>query len=169
MKIEHDTFVKLFQFVEQFPHYFVGSNADLPIVGGSILSHDHFQGGNYEFAMAKAPIEKELTLKGFEDIQAGIVKWPMSVVRLSHKDYNRIIALADVILAKWRDYTDESVFILPRQMENHTIRSPQLQENAVKIMSLIWYLEIILQPRNTHLASTIRTQSFTISKKRISD
>ena len=111
MKIEHDTFVKLFQFVEQFPHYFVGSNADLPIVGGSILSHDHFQGGNYEFAMAKAPIEKELTLKGFEDIQAGIVKWPMSVVRLSHKDYNRIIALADVILAKWRDYTDESVFI----------------------------------------------------------
>ena len=111
MKIEHDTFVKLFQFVEQFPHYFVGSNADLPIVGGSILSHDHFQGGNYEFAMAKAPIEKELTLKGFEDIQAGIVKWPMSVVRLSHKDYNRIIALADVILAKWRDYTDEAVFI----------------------------------------------------------
>jgi len=103
--------VKLFHFVEQFPHYFVGSNADLPIVGGSILSHDHFQGGNYEFAMAKAPIEKEFTVKGFEDIAAGIVKWPMSVIRLSHKDYNRIIALADVILAKWRGYTDESVFI----------------------------------------------------------
>lgn len=111
MKIEHDTFVKLFNFVEQFPHYFVGSNADLPIVGGSILSHDHFQGGNYEFAMAKAPIEKAFQIKGFEDIDTGIVKWPMSVIRLSHKDYNRIIELADVILAKWRGYTDEAAFI----------------------------------------------------------
>lgn len=111
MKIEHDTFVKLFQFVEQFPHYFVGSNADLPIVGGSILSHDHFQGGNYEFAMAKAPIEKEFSVKGFEDIKAGIVKWPMSVIRLSHADYNRIIELADRILARWRSYTDEAAFI----------------------------------------------------------
>lgn len=111
MKIEHNTFVKLFNFVEQFPHYFVGSNADLPIVGGSILSHDHFQGGNYEFAMAKAPVEKEFTVKGFEDIRTGIVKWPMSVIRLSHKDYNRIIELADVILTKWRGYTDEAAFI----------------------------------------------------------
>lgn len=111
MKIEHDTFVKLFQFVEQFPHYFVGSNADLPIVGGSILSHDHFQGGNYEFAMAKAPVENEFRVKGFEDIKAGIVKWPMSVIRLSHTDYNRIIELADVILSKWRSYTDEAAFI----------------------------------------------------------
>ena len=111
MKIEHDTFVKLFHFVEQFPHYFVGSNADLPIVGGSILSHDHFQGGNYEFAMAKAPIEKAFRIKGFEDIDAGIVKWPMSVIRLSHEDYNRVIELADVILAKWRGCTDEAAFI----------------------------------------------------------
>lgn len=111
MKIEHNTFEKLFSFVEQFPHYFVGSNADLPIVGGSILSHDHFQGGNYEFAMAKAPVEKEFTVKGFEDIKTGIVKWPMSVIRLSHKDYHRIIELADVILAKWRGYTDEEAFI----------------------------------------------------------
>lgn len=111
MKIEHNTFVKLFNFVEQFPHYFVGSNADLPIVGGSILSHDHFQGGNYEFAMAKAPIERSFCIKGFEDIQAGIVKWPMSVIRLSHADYNRIIELADVILTKWRGYTDEAAFI----------------------------------------------------------
>ncbi|MCM1182151.1 MAG: UDP-glucose--hexose-1-phosphate uridylyltransferase [Roseburia sp.] len=111
MKIEHNTFVKLFNFVEQFPHYFVGSNADLPIVGGSILSHDHFQGGNYEFAMAKAPVERSFAVKGFEDIKAGIVKWPMSVIRLSHPDYNRIIALADVILAKWRGYTDEAAFI----------------------------------------------------------
>jgi UDPglucose--hexose-1-phosphate uridylyltransferase len=111
MKIEHNTFVKLFNFVEQFPHYFVGSNADLPIVGGSILSHDHFQGGHYEFAMAIAPVEKEFSVKGFEDIKAGIVKWPMSVIRLSHRDYNRIIELADVILSKWRGYTDEAAFI----------------------------------------------------------
>lgn len=111
MKIEHNTFVKLFNFVEQFPHYFVGSNADLPIVGGSILSHDHFQGGNYEFAMAKAPIEAKYTIKGFEDIECGIVKWPMSVIRLVHTDYNRIIELADVILNKWREYTDEDSFI----------------------------------------------------------
>lgn len=111
MKIEHNTFVKLFNFVEQYPHYFVGSNADLPIVGGSILSHDHFQGGNYEFAMAKAPVEKEFCVKGFDDVKAGIVKWPMSVIRLSHKDYNRIIELADVILEKWRGYTDEAAFI----------------------------------------------------------
>ena len=111
MKIEHNTFVKLFNFVEQFPHYFVGSNADLPIVGGSILSHDHFQGGNYEFAMAKAPVERSFSVKGFEDIKAGVVKWPMSVIRLSHPDYNRIIELADVILAKWRGYTDEAAFI----------------------------------------------------------
>ena len=111
MKIEHNTFVKLFSFVEQFPHYFVGSNADLPIVGGSILSHDHFQGGNYEFAMAKAPVERNFVVKGYEDIEAGIVKWPMSVIRLTHPDYNRIIELADVILAKWRGYTDEAAFI----------------------------------------------------------
>lgn len=111
MKIEHNTFVKLFNFVEQFPHYFVGSNADLPIVGGSILSHDHFQGGNYEFAMAKAPVERNFTVKGFEDIEAGIVKWPMSVIRLTHPNYNRIIELADVILTKWRGYTDEAAFI----------------------------------------------------------
>ena len=111
MKIEHNTFVKLFNFVEQYPHYFVGSNADLPIVGGSILSHDHFQGGNYEFAMAKAPVEKEFCVKGFDDVKAGIVKWPMSVIRLSHKDYNRIVELADVILEKWRGYTDEAAFI----------------------------------------------------------
>ena len=111
MKIEHNTFCKLFDFVKQFPHYFVGSNADLPIVGGSILSHDHFQGGHYEFAMAKAPVERSFTVKGFEDVEAGIVKWPMSVIRLSAADTERIIALADVILEKWRGYTDEAAFI----------------------------------------------------------
>lgn len=111
MKIEHDTFCKLFDFVRQFPHYFVGSNADLPIVGGSILSHDHFQGGNYEFTMAKAPVERTFSVKGFEDLEAGIVKWPMSVIRIKGKDADRIVALADVILEKWRAYTDEAAFI----------------------------------------------------------
>ena len=111
MKIEHATFCKLFDFVKQFPHYFVGSNADLPIVGGSILSHDHFQGGHYEFAMAKAPLERTFTVKGFEDVKAGVVNWPMSVIRLSGGDTERIIALADRILEKWRGYTDEEACI----------------------------------------------------------
>ncbi|MBP3198260.1 MAG: UDP-glucose--hexose-1-phosphate uridylyltransferase [Butyrivibrio sp.] len=111
MKIEHNTFCKLFDFVKQFPHYFVGSNADLPIVGGSILSHDHFQGGHYTFAMAKAPVERTFTVNGFEDVESGIVRWPMSVIRLSGKSTDRIIELADVILAKWRGYTDEAAFI----------------------------------------------------------
>ena len=111
MKIEHAAFCKLFDFVKQFPHYFVGSNADLPIVGGSILSHDHFQGGHYEFAMAKAPIDRAFTVKGYEDVAAGVVNWPMSVIRLSGTDTDRIIALADVILEKWRTYTDEAAFI----------------------------------------------------------
>ena len=111
MKIEHGTFCKLFDFVKQFPHYIVGSNADLPIVGGSILSHDHFQGGSYEFAMAKAPIEREFTVAGFEDVKAGIVKWPMSVIRISAADSDRLIALADKVLTAWRGYTDEEAFI----------------------------------------------------------
>ena len=102
MKIEHDTFCKLFDFVKQFPHYFVGSNADLPIVGGSILSHDHFQGGHYEFAMAKAPVERIFTVQGFTDVEAGVVNWPMSVLRISHEDSDWPVALADLTLEKWR-------------------------------------------------------------------
>ncbi len=111
MKIERATFGKLLDFVAQFPHYFVGSNADLPIVGGSILSHDHFQGGHYEFAMAKALVEKEISFAGFEDVKAGIVKWPMSVIRLDCADKDRIIELADRILLAWRGYTDEAAYI----------------------------------------------------------
>ncbi|MCI8542326.1 MAG: UDP-glucose--hexose-1-phosphate uridylyltransferase [Lachnospiraceae bacterium] len=111
MKIDHAAFCKLFDFVKQFPHYFVGSNADLPIVGGSILSHDHFQGGHYEFAMAKAPVERSFTVEGFEDVAAGVVNWPMSVIRLNGPDSDRIIALADRILEKWRGYTDEDAFV----------------------------------------------------------
>ncbi len=111
MKIDRAAFTKLFDFVKQFPHYFLGSNADLPIVGGSILSHDHFQGGNYTFAMAKAPIEQHVTLAGYEDIEAGIVKWPLSVLRIRHKDEKRLIDLATHVLAVWRNYTDEDAFI----------------------------------------------------------
>ena len=112
MKIDKAASLKLFDFVSQFPHYFVGSNADLPIVGGSILSHDHFQGGHYEFAMAKAPVETPLSFAGFEDVQAGIVKWPMSVIRLTGSDRFRLADLADKILLAWRGYTDEAATIL---------------------------------------------------------
>ncbi len=111
MAINHNTFCKLFDFVKAFPHYFLGSNADLPIVGGSILSHDHFQGGHYDFAMAKAPVERTFTVAGFEDVKSGVVKWPMSCIRLSGPDTGRIIALADHILDTWRGYTDEDAFI----------------------------------------------------------
>lgn len=111
MKIDKAAFIKLFDFVKLFPHYFLGSNADLPIVGGSILSHDHFQGGHYTFAMAKAPIEKPVTIPGYEDVETGIVKWPLSVLRIRHKDEKRLIDLADHVLRAWRGYTDEDAFI----------------------------------------------------------
>ncbi len=125
MKIERATFAKLLDFVRQFPHYFVGSNADLPIVGGSILSHDHFQGGCYEFAMAKAPVEREVSFKGYEDVKAGIVKWPMSVIRISSADTERLIDLADKILLAWRGYTDEDAFIFAEtEGEPHNTITP---------------------------------------------
>ena len=125
MKIERATFVKLFDFVKTFPHYFLGSNADLPIVGGSILSHDHFQGGHYTFAMEKAPIVETFTVKGYEDVEAGIVKWPLSVIRLSCKDEKRIIDLADHILGCWRNYTDEDAFIFAEtDGEKHNTITP---------------------------------------------
>lgn len=111
MKIDATAFRKLFDFVKLFPHYFVGSNADLPIVGGSILSHEHFQGGNYEFPMAKSPVEKEIVFKGFEDVKAGIVKWPMSVIRISSESSDRLVELGDKILSAWRAYTDKDAFI----------------------------------------------------------
>ena len=112
MKIDRSAFEKLLDFVKAFPHYFVGSNADLPIVGGSILSHEHFQGGHYRFAMENAGIEKEVSFKGFEDIHAGIVKWPMSVIRLNGRDPKRLAELADKILTVWRGYSDESVGVI---------------------------------------------------------
>lgn len=111
MKIDRSAFRKMFDFIKIFPHYFIGSNADLPIVGGSILSHDHFQGGNYTFPMAKAPIERKISFENYENIEAGIVKWPMSVIRLTGDDTGSIIELADFILGKWRGYTDKEAFI----------------------------------------------------------
>lgn len=111
MVIDEKIFKKLFDFVKIFPHYFVGSNADLPIVGGSILTHEHFQGGNYDFAMAKAPIEREFKIKGFEDIKVGIVKWPMSVIRLRAKDTDRLSELGTKIFNTWKEYNDEKVYI----------------------------------------------------------
>ena len=106
IKIDRSAFEKLLDFVGTFPHYFVGSNADLPIVGGSILSHEHFQGGHYTFAMETAPVDQQLHFAGYDDIQAGIVKWPMSVIRLDGEDPVRIADLADRILAAWRSYSD---------------------------------------------------------------
>ena len=112
MKIDRSAFGKLLDFVTAFPHYFVGSNADLPIVGGSILSHEHFQGGRYQFAMETAPVERSVTFRGFEDVTAGIVKWPMSVLRLDGEDPDRVADLAEKILACWRGYSDESVGVI---------------------------------------------------------
>ena len=125
MKIDRSAFQKLLDFVTLFPHYFVGSNADLPIVGGSILSHEHFQGGHYTFAMETAPVEKKLQFKGYEDIEAGIVKWPMSVIRLDGKDPVRLADLADKILTLWRKYSDPRMGIIAEtEGEPHNTITP---------------------------------------------
>ena len=133
MKIDRACFSKLLDFVGQFPHYFVGSNADLPIVGGSILAHDHFQGGRYEFAMAKAPMETPFTFPGFEDVEAGIVKWPMSVVRIASANPDRLVELADKILTAWRGYTDEAAFIFAEtDGEPHSTITPIARKRGDK-------------------------------------
>ncbi len=125
MKIDGGCFRKLFDFVRQFPHYFVGSNADLPIVGGSILTHEHFQGGHYSFAMEKAEVEQKTSFAGFEDVEAGILKWPMSVLRLTGKDPETLVALAETILDTWREYSDEAVNILAHtQGQPHNTITP---------------------------------------------
>lgn len=141
MVIDINTFRKLFDFVKKFPHYFIGSNADLPIVGGSILSHDHFQGGNYEFAMARAEIERFYKIPGFEDIELGIVKWPMSVIRIRHKNSDRLVQLADHILKKWRNYSDENVFIFAKTNgEPHNTITP-----IAKNKGDIYELDLVLR------------------------
>ena len=114
MVINKATLQKLLDFVTKFPHYFIGSNADLPIVGGSILTHEHFQGGHFSFPMERAPIEKKISFKGYEDVTAGIVKWPMSVIRLTCLDKDRLCNLATKILLKWRIYTDKAAFIFAK-------------------------------------------------------
>ena len=125
MCISRKTFERLLDFTEKFPHYTLGSNADLPIVGGSILTHDHFQGGAYNFPMAKAPVLKQITIKGFEDVEAGIVKWPMSVLRIKSADKNRLVELADHVLKAWRTYTDEQAFIFAEtDGEKHNTLNP---------------------------------------------
>ena len=131
MKIDRNTFKKLFDFVTMFPHYFLGSNADLPIVGGSILTHDHFQGGHYTFAMAKAPIEQKFEMEGFEDVEAGIVKWPMSVLRTRSKNPDRLIDLGEKVLRAWRSYTDEDAFIYAEMDgEPHNTITPIARKNG---------------------------------------
>jgi len=119
MSINRDTFDKLLEFTEEFPHYFCGSNADLPIVGGSILSHDHFQGGRHEFPMETAPVEKKILFKGWEDVEAGIVKWPMSVIRINHSDRKRLVELGDKILNEWKAYSDHLA-----ELHSHTGAEP---------------------------------------------
>ncbi len=131
MAINHATFKKLLDFVVKFPHYFVGSNADLPIVGGSILTHDHFQGGRYTFAMAKAEIEKIVSFKGYDDVKAGIVKWPMACIRLSSTEPDRLVSLASLILDAWRGYTDEEAFIFAEtDGEPHNTITPIARKNG---------------------------------------
>lgn len=131
MKIERAAFVKLFDFVKLFPHYFLGSNADLPIVGGSILSHDHFQGGHYTFAMAKAEMEQKFVMPGFKDVEAGIVYWPMSVLRLRGKDSDRLIDLGEKVLLAWREYTDEAAFVYAKtDGEPHNTITPIARKNG---------------------------------------
>ncbi len=125
MKIDRAAFEKLLDFVTIFPHYFIGSNADLPIVGGSILSHEHFQGGRYCFPMEQAPVEQEITFRGYEDVKAGLVKWPMSVIRLDCPDKNKLVDLSDKILKAWRGYSDEEAFIFAETHgESHNTITP---------------------------------------------
>ena len=125
MKICHETFVSLFDFIKLFPHYIIGSNADLPIVGGSILTHNHFQGGNYEFPMARAEIEDNVNVSGFDDVRCGIVNWPMSVLRLSGRNSDRVVQMADKILLAWRSYSDKDAFIFAEtDGEKHNTITP---------------------------------------------
>lgn len=144
MKIEKATFDRLLEFVSIFPHYFIGSNSDLPIVGGSILTHNHFQGGNYEFAMAKQPIKKSFTFKGYEDIESGIVDWALSTIRLIGTDRERISELADKILTKWRGYSDEDNEIIAYTDQLHNTVTPIARQRGGK-----YELDLILRNNRT--------------------
>ena len=168
MKIDKEAFEKLLDFVTVFPHYFIGSNADLPIVGGSILSHEHFQGGCYSFPMERSPIERKIVFQGFEDVTAGIVKWPMSVIRLTCPDARRIAELADRILQSWRGYSDEEAFIFAEtEGEPHNTITPIARRRG-ESYEWIWCFVTILRRRNILWAYSIPMPSCTISRKRIS-
>lgn len=145
MKIEKATFDRLLGFVEQFPHYFIGSNSDLPIVGGSILTHNHFQGGNYEFAMAKQPIKKKFTFDGYEDVEAGIVDWALSTIRLICEDRTRLSELGEKILNKWRGYSDEDNDIIAYTDALHNTVTPIARKRNGK-----YELDIILRNNRTN-------------------
>lgn len=133
MKIDESAFRKLLDFIRQFPHYFVGSNADLPIVGGSILAHEHFQGGHYEFAMERAGIKQSITIKGYEEVETGIVDWPMSVIRIAHEDPEKLVKLASHILDTWRGYTDEKAFVFAEtEGEPHNTITPIARKRGDK-------------------------------------
>lgn len=144
MKISKTTFENLLMFVERFPHYFIGSNADLPIVGGSILTHDHFQGGRYEFAMAKQPLRFETPIKGYSDIKVGVVDWALSTIRLKGKDKERIAELGDKILGAWRNYSDEENEILAHTTEPHNTITP-----IARIKDGFYELDLILRNNRT--------------------
>lgn len=145
MKIHRDSFTKLLEFVEKFPHYFLGSNADLPIVGGSILSHDHYQGGNYEFAMTKAENEYSFKLEKFKNTGFAIIKWPMSVLRLRSMDKRELAEAADYVLNKWRNYSDESVNVIAY--------SNEIPHNTVtpigRIKNDIFEIDLVLRNNRT--------------------
>lgn len=146
MKITKEALNRLTGFTEILPHYFLGSNADLPIVGGSILSHDHYQGGHHEFPMAKAPIEKKISFKGFEDVEAGIVKWPMSVIRISSKNREKLVDLADKILNNWREYSDEALGILAYSEDTpHNTITPIARRRGEK-----FELDLVLRNNRTN-------------------
>ncbi|MBQ7322658.1 MAG: UDP-glucose--hexose-1-phosphate uridylyltransferase [Clostridia bacterium] len=141
MKIDRSTFEKQLDFLDSFPHYFLGSNADLPIVGGSILSHDHMQGGRYTFAMAKAPIERKLHFNGFDSVEAGIVRWPMSTIRLRSADRAALVELADRIQLAWRGYTDADAFIFAEtDGEPHNTVTP-----IARMSGKLYELDLVLR------------------------
>lgn len=145
MQIGRKTFVRLLDFIERFPHYFIGSNADLPIVGGSILSHDHFQGGRYSFAMERAPIREKISLSAFESVEAGIVKWPMSVIRLRHKDKAALVDAAEHVFKTWRVYSDEEADVLAYSNdERHNTVTP-----IARFTEGAYELDIVLRNNRT--------------------
>ena len=168
MVINDSTFRKLFDFISQFPHYIIGSNADLPIVGGSILTHEHFQGGRYSFALNRAEVERKFIVNGFDDVECGIVKWPMSVVRLTGKNKDSIISLSSHILKSWRAYTDTDVGIFAEtDGEIHNTITPiAFTKDGKFVIDLV--LEIISQVKSILWEYFILMRICIILKKKIS-